>query len=128
MSMENFKAGVQYNDSKGTAAADEHDRFTLSDYLLSKALIQADETIVGVKMWSGEVHGDTQHEPVSVTVYTIQTDKYSEFNDALQSNSVVDVREVRFDIELAKFFGLFKRFEIAISRYDELSGRSLNIL
>ncbi|KPW34514.1 hypothetical protein ALP45_02740 [Pseudomonas coronafaciens pv. atropurpurea] len=39
MSMENFKAGVQYNDSKGTAAADEHDRFTLSDYLLSKALI-----------------------------------------------------------------------------------------
>lgn len=128
MSMENFKAGVQYNDSKGTAAADEHDRFTLSDYLLSKALIQADETIVGVKMWSGEVHGDTQHEPVNVTVYTVQTDKYSEFNDALQSNSVVDVREVRFDIELAKFFGLFKRFEIAISRYDELSGRSLNIL
>ncbi|NNB66981.1 hypothetical protein [Pseudomonas fluorescens] len=128
MSMDNFKAGVQYNDSKGTAAADEHDRFTLFDYMLSKALIQADETIVGVKIFSGEVHGDTQDEPVSITAYTVSAAKFSEFNEALQSNSTVDVREVRFDIELAKFFGLFKRFEIAISRYHELNGRSLNIL
>lgn len=128
MIMNNFKAGVKYNDSKGTAAADEHDRLNLSDYMLSKALIRTDETIVGMKMRSGEVRGDIQNEPVSVTAYIIQTDKISEFKDALQSNSAVDVREVRFDIDLAKFFGLFKRFEIAISCYEELNDRSLNIL
>lgn len=128
MRTEEFRAGVQYNDSKGTAAADDHDSLALSHYMQSQGLIQNGETIVGVKMFSGEVHGSVQNQPVSVTAYVIAAAGFEGAARALESDGPLDVREIRFDIDLAKFFGLFKRFEIAISRYDELGGRELNIL
>ncbi|WP_449125501.1 hypothetical protein [Pseudomonas viridiflava] len=127
MSTETFKACVQYGDNKGTAAADNHDKYTLESYLRDRGLKHEDEVVVGVKLWSGEVHGNLQNQPVSVTAYVVGAAGYDAVNAALEDEGPVLVREVRFYIGLDQFFGFYKRFEIAITRYNELNGREFKI-
>jgi hypothetical protein len=90
-------------------------------------LIKDGDTVVGVRLWSGEVHGKTQDKPVSVTAFVIDAAGFEEAARALDGNGPLDVREVRFELDLADFFGLFKRFEISISRFDQMTDRELNI-
>ncbi|EPM44229.1 hypothetical protein [Pseudomonas syringae] len=127
MRTELFRASVQYNDSKGTAAADDHDQHTIKDHMKAHGLIQDGDTVVGVRIWSGEVHGSTQNKPVSVMAYVIDAAGFEEAARVLDGNGALDVREVRFEMDLADFFGLFKRFEISISRFHQMTGRELNI-
>lgn len=127
MRTESFRANVQYNDLKGTAAADDHDQHTITDHLKENGLIQDGDTVVGVKFWSGEVHGRTQGRPVSVSVYVVNAVGFEQAARALDGEGAVDVREVRFEMDLAEFFGLFKRFEVAISRFGQVIDRDLNI-
>lgn len=127
MSMETFKASVQYGDYKGTAAADAHDSSTINDYMIKQGLMGKGDQIVGVKLWSGEVHGHIQNKPVDVTVYLINSPGFDEVRNAIDGTTPVLVREVRFEIGLEEFFGLFKRFEIAITRFDQLIGRELSV-
>lgn len=127
MSTDVFKASVQYGDYKGTTAADDHGDHTISDYMNAQGLKSGEERILGLKLWSGEVHGSVQNQPVGVTAYLIASESFEEVRDALASTDPVIVKEVRFEVSLEQFFGLFKRFEIAITRFDELNGRELLI-
>lgn len=128
MNIEAFKASVQYDDHKGTAAADDHDRDTLDDYLRAKGLIDEGDRIVGVRMWSGEVHANRQERPVSVTAYVQSAEGYVQAQQHLERTEPVPVKAVKAEMELAEFFGLYKRFEVAISRHSELSGRDIQLL
>ncbi|WP_122551098.1 hypothetical protein [Pseudomonas viridiflava] len=127
MSTDYFKANVQYDDYKGTAAADDSDNHTVDDYMVLHGLKSKDERIIGLKMWSGEVKGDLQNQPVGVTAYLVESPGFDEVRIALDGQNVVPVKEVRFEISLEQFFGLFKRFEIAITRYEDFIGRELLI-
>ncbi|MNC50288.1 hypothetical protein D3C75_995210 [compost metagenome] len=120
MRQEKFRAGVQYDDFKGTAAADRHDRNDFSTYLKQKGLIHDEEFLVGVEMWSGEVHGPVQDKPVSVTA--LITDLKGDIDEAAQSDRL-QVRRVEVEISLGEFFGLFKRFHLSISSHGILDGR-----
>lgn len=115
MAQEKFYASVQYGDMKGTASADRHDHYTMEKYLEEKGLIQPDEMLVGVSMWSGEVHERTQDKTVFVTAILTKAEGYENVKAAVDSGNPLQVRRVRFDMHLNEFFGLFKRFEICIS-------------
>lgn len=115
MGQEKFYASVQYDDLKGTAAADRHDHYTMEKYLEEKGLIQADEMLVGISMWSGEVHKRTQDETVFVSASVTKAAGYENMKATVDSGSPLQVRRIRFDMHLNEFFGLFKRFEICIS-------------
>lgn len=115
MTQENFCANVQYGDMKGTASADRNDRYTMEKYLEEKGLIQQGETLVGVSMWSGEVHERTQDKTVAVTALLTKAEGYENIKEAVDSGNPLHVRLVRFDMHLNEFFGLFKRFNICIS-------------
>jgi hypothetical protein len=71
--------------------------------------------LVGVSMWSGEVHERTQNETVYVTAILTKAEGYENVKAAVDSGNPLQVRRVRFDMHLNEFFGLFKRFEICIS-------------
>ncbi len=62
-----------------------------------------------------------------MTVYLINSPGFDEVRNAIDGTTPVLVREVRFEIGLEEFFGLFKRFEIAITRFDQLIGRELSV-
>ncbi|PAA11344.1 hypothetical protein [Pseudomonas fragi] len=124
MGHETFRADVQYNDLKGTAAADRHDNRDFSKYLEEKGLIRDNETLIGIELWSGEVHGTLQNQPVYVTALVSTGGRYDTIHEEVISGQPVQVRKIDLEMPLNEFFGLFKRFAISISNFD-LTGREI---
>ena len=121
--MEVFKASVQYNDLKGSAAADRADMTDAAKWLKDNGHI-TDEYVVGISMWAGENHG-THRDPVSVKFLVSSLNGYDNVPEMLQSSGEpIKVREIRLDMNVADFFALFKRFEITLSNGGLIEGRT----
>ncbi|BFR49497.1 hypothetical protein RVX_R25580 [Nitratidesulfovibrio sp. HK-II] len=127
MRTEKFQASVQYGDYKGTACADGHDRHTLQGYIKEKGLVQEGELIVGISMFSGEVHGRVQDGNVSVSVLVADVKGFDAFQDSISSGEDVDIREICLDMRLEEFFGFFKRFKICVSSHGVIDGVEIRI-
>lgn len=128
MGIENFRASVQYDDWKGTVAADDHDNRGLNMYLEENGLINDGEFLIGFTMWSGAVHSATQEKDVTVRVLLTPTGNGKEKLDSIiKSDNPLKVREVEFHLALNKFFGLFKRFEIALSSRGLITDKEIDI-
>lgn len=120
---ETFRAGTQYGDWKGTAAADNHDRRDLRIYLEEKGLLKENERIVGITMFSGEVHTATQDEEVYVTVLVSEGQDITSISERVMAGEILQVRKISFQMYLNEFFCLFKRFELCISNHGMIDGR-----
>lgn len=51
MQNEHFKASTQYNDYKGTVAADRADQDSFSDFLRAKGILKDDEIVKGISFF-----------------------------------------------------------------------------
>lgn len=121
--MEIFKASVQYNDLKGSAAADRADMADAGKWLKDKGHID-DEYVVGISMWAGENHG-THKDPVRVKFLVSSLNGYDNIPEMLQaSKEPLQLREIRVDMNIADFLGLFKRFEITLSNGGLIEGKT----
>ncbi len=125
MTQEVFKAGVQYGDMKGTAAADEHDQQKLRDFLVAKGLWKDGDFLIGVEMYSGEVHTQTQENPISVTLLLATGEGYENIQAAIDSGNPLHVRRIKIEMKLSEFFGFFKRFNITVSRHGLIDGKEI---
>ena len=121
-----FKASVQYGDWHGTAAADESDDDKKFDELFT-ATGQVDpktEIMVGYSFYSGEGF-------VSLTGYVhrkpADSNKgwFPSLNQQFQQDpNAIDLKPVRVDLTLEKFFSHFKRFDVTMMRQGiEMTGR-----
>jgi hypothetical protein len=118
-----FRAGVQYGDFEGTAAADRADKNDLSDYLRSNGLMQAGETLIAVELWIGENHGGKVAQPSIQAIVVNAPDYDSAVRDVLNQDPV-PVRKINLPISLDEFLGLFKRFAVTLTiRGGELGGK-----
>lgn len=118
----NFKASVQYDDFKGTAAADRADKGDASDWLEKKGLIQEGEFLLGITLFAGENHGFHQ-DPLFVEFLLATPGDHDSIEATIETGAPVVVRRVRVDMGLVEFFGLFKRFSVYISSHGMLDGR-----
>lgn len=111
-----FRASVQYNDWKGTSAADDADKNDASDWLKVNGHIEDGEFLLGIKMFAGENHG--RHEdPVYVEFLIATPGDYDNVKSMIEASAgPIEVRSVRVDMALTTFFGLFKRFDVTLSR------------
>ncbi|MBP6897040.1 MAG: hypothetical protein KBC94_21700 [Pseudacidovorax sp.] len=117
-----FKASVQYDDWKGTSAADSADKGDAKDWLKSKGLIKDDEFLLGITLSAGESHG-THRDPVHVEFLLATPSDHDNVQEKINSaNGPVDVRCVKLEMALLEFFGLFKRFSIYLSAHGMLDG------
>src|SRR3546814_15769136 len=73
--MDTFNAGVQYNDFKGTVAADISDNVALADYLVSLGQAESDERVVGFRIASGENRA-TPVTDVSLVAYLLRSAEF----------------------------------------------------
>jgi hypothetical protein len=105
--MDTFNAGVQYNDFKGTSAADISDNVALADYLVSQGKALAGDRVVGFRIASGENRG-TPVEEVSLVAYLLNSDK---FEPAPTSVRAVEVR-----VSPGEALAFFKRFDLVAMR------------
>lgn len=121
--METFKASVQYNDLKGSAAADRADMTDAAKWLKDNGHI-TDEFVVGISMWAGENHG-THKDPVSVKFLVSGLNGYENIPEMLQaSGEPMQVKEISVDMNIADFFALFKRLEITLSNGGLIEGKT----
>ena len=101
--MSDFVASVQYNDLKGTVAADRSDTESMAQYLVGEGLAAEGERVIGYRISFNENHGN-EYEP-GVLVY-------------LQKGSFDDpdkvVRAVDIGMTGPKFFSFFKRFSLVL--------------
>lgn len=118
-----FKAGVQYGDFEGTAAADRADQNDLGDYLRSNGLMQKGEFLVAVELWVGENHGGKLAQPTISALVVDAPDYDGAVRDVL-NQSPVPVRKIDLPMSLDQFLGLFKRFAVTLTiRGGELGGK-----
>lgn len=120
--MSTFKASVQYNDLKGSVAADDADQTDARKYLEEKGLINDGEFIVGISMWAGENHGK-HDDPVSVRFLVSDLKGYADLPHMLDTEGEgVGLREIQQDMNLLDFFALFKRLELTLSSGGRIEG------
>lgn len=101
--MDTFKAGVQYNDFKGTVAADISDNVALSDYLVSLGKAESDERVVAFRIVSSENQG-TPVADVSLLAYLLRS---TDFEPTPAEVRAVDVR-----VTPNQALSFFKRFDL----------------
>lgn len=104
MERENFKASAQYNDWKGTAAADDADQDDFSDYLRNIGKLAGHEIVVGISFYSAP--------------------NFAHVN-AFISDGGEGLRRITVPIGVAEFFEKFKRFSIYISRDGRFDGEEI---
>ena len=125
--MEEFRAGVQYNDYVGTVAADRHDNNDLLSYLRQRDLIPEGEVLVGVQVSSGAVHGPSLEWPFSVKAILAKGANYDSVQAEADKVDALVVREVDLNMSLQELFGLFKRFEICMSLHGIIDGKTVRV-
>jgi hypothetical protein len=109
MEMNTFVAGVQYDDFKGTVAADISDNVGLADYLRSIGKANQGDRVVAFRIAASENRG-TDVTDVSLVAYLLQSHKFEEAPKA--------VRAVEVSMTPGKALSFFKRFDLVATRRD----------
>jgi hypothetical protein len=126
MPTDTFRAGVQYGDWTGTAAADNADKNDLSDLLAAKKVFdRKKEFLLGASLWIGENHGGKVQPPHIAAIITPLDNTYDDLLPKLKAvNGPIPVRRIDVEISLDEFIGLFKRFAVVLTTHGlGLEGR-----
>lgn len=124
--MESFVANVQYDDWKGTAAADNADDKTIRDLLKSMgAYDPGKELILAVRLWIGENHGGKAEAP-HIRALIVDMADYETVEQWLRSEAdPLPIKSVDVEITTDQFIGLFKRFSVVLTNGGlNLAGRT----
>ncbi|MDN3647103.1 hypothetical protein QWY75_12900 [Pontixanthobacter aestiaquae] len=98
-----FTASTQYNDFKGTVAADRSDGELISDYLNSKGLSGENERVVGWRLIFSENSGQEISHP-GLVVYLAPAEE-----------NPSRIRAVELQLSNAEWFKYFKRFDLVMT-------------
>lgn len=110
-----FKASVQYNDLKGSVAADRSDMGGASKWLTQNGHINEEEYVIGISMYTGENHG-VHKDPIFVEFLVSGLKGYENLPEMIQnSGEPIQVRKIQVEMNLTDFFAFFKRFEVTLS-------------
>ncbi|WP_230350687.1 hypothetical protein [Lelliottia sp. WAP21] len=104
MEKEHFKAHVQYDDWKGSVAADSADQEDFSDFLRDKGVLKEGEIVKGISFYSAERFFDVE---------------------AFVSDDEHGLRREKVKMTIEEFFKTFKRFSVKISRNGELDDQEI---
>ncbi|WP_424987989.1 hypothetical protein [Microbulbifer sp. S227A] len=112
--MTEFIAGVQYDDYRGTVAADKSDTEGFRQHLLDKGLATEEEYVAGYRVTMGENHGD-EITIIGVVVYLHRGDELKRF------------RAIEIEMKIAVFLKFFKRFSMVLMKSSlDFSGVQVN--
>ena len=120
--MGKFTASVQYNDLKGTAAADRADVGSASKWLKDNGYINDGEYVIGISIFVGENHG-VHSDPISVEFLISELRGYENIPEMIKATGEpIEVRQIVVDMNLTDFFALFKRFSVTLSIAGMIEG------
>ncbi|MGA8882310.1 MAG: hypothetical protein WB445_01605 [Acinetobacter sp.] len=120
-----FKAGVQYDDYKGSVAADDADTSTLKSALRKEFNLKDSEVIIGISAYASYFGRTTDIENINIKIYVSQDEN---LNHKLQNNEKIKAKKFEKDLSINSFFKLFKRFELTLSSKGELEEANIEIV
>jgi hypothetical protein len=127
MSLTRFKAGTQYGDWKGTAAADEFGDATDDFDELFEATGKIDpenDMMIAFEMYAGEGHfylAGLFHPKSTSNKLGYEPSLNDDFKN---DPKPIRVRRVEVNLTLEQFFKYFKRFNVVLNRGSiDISGR-----
>ncbi|HXW54210.1 MAG TPA: hypothetical protein VEJ67_00585 [Candidatus Cybelea sp.] len=125
--MEFFKASVQYGDWEGTAAADNGDEKSVEQYLMDKGLMQEGEYLIAISLGVGEnLDGEIGGVFIHAFIYAGDAQLENVASAIKSARGPIPVRDIRLELPLEKFIGMFKRFSVVLTaRGLGLEGREL---
>ncbi|MNP28563.1 hypothetical protein D3C76_1215330 [compost metagenome] len=104
MEKEHFKAAVQYDDWKGSVAADSADQEDFSDLLRDKGILKEGELVKAISFYSGQRF-------LNIEAF-VTDDEYG-------------LKRERIEMTYEEFFKTFKRFSMKISRHGEFDDQEI---
>lgn len=120
MATDKFKASVQYNDLKGSSAADRADINHAQKWLTDEGHCEEGEYLVGLKAYIGEyLEEDT---PVLVD-FLIDTSGQNINIMSGAEDDPINLKKIHLEFSVLDFFRLFKRFEITLSTDEDLENK-----
>jgi hypothetical protein len=122
--MPDFKAHVQYDDWKGSAAADDADFEALGGYLRNAGLLSDSEFLVGFKAYIGspDINGDPYF---SAAAFIVSAGNHEGSLQNILAKDPVEVFQRDVELGVLEFFNLFKRFNLVLThRGFDLHGRN----
>jgi len=118
MAEDTYRASVQYNDWKGTAAADDADKNSLSDLLTERGLMDPDEFLLSAHLWVGENHGGKLGS-IFVKATLAQLANAGAVESWINATrGPLPVKRVELELSLEEFVTLFKRFAVVLTWGD----------
>ncbi|MBT3066916.1 hypothetical protein [Rhodoferax sp. U11-2br] len=123
MPTDRFCASTQYNDLKGSVAADRADIESMECWLRDRALLVDGERILGMSLDYGELpaSGETSVHAVFL-VAPIDTNLNLRIPGEEDPPTIV-VRQIERNLSLRDFFRFFKRLNMTLSDTGEFEGR-----
>ena len=127
--MEHFRAGVQYGDWEGTAAADDADTDSLEQYLRERDLTKPDEFLIATSLFVGDSRGE-EFGFLYIRALLFEAINYEDVRKKLAASSgAILVREVEIKLTMAQFVALFKRFDVMFTWHGlGLEGREFKVV
>ncbi|WP_419902151.1 hypothetical protein [Kiloniella sp.] len=112
-----FKAGVQYGDWEGTAAADNADNQDLADYLENIGRYDpTTEFLISASLYVGENNGG-QLGGTYIVAYVLDAVGAQAAQQVIANTpDPLPVRCIRIEISLEEFVALFKRFSVMLTK------------
>jgi hypothetical protein len=106
-------------------AADDADPVSLRKYMDDKGLIRAGEFLVATSIRVAENHGGRLGVVHVKAFLYAGHDRFDTVKDALDAHTgPIPVRQVDLELKLQEFVGLFKRFNVMLTRKGlDLDGR-----
>lgn len=126
--MQTFSASAQYDDLKGSVAADEADLVGVSKWLKDNGYI-TDEVVVGVSLYVGESAGKwegqnfKQYRESFVSVKFLVAPPGTD--TSIEPVAVSQLNDI--DMSIVDFFALFKRFSITLSSNGHMEGKAYSV-
>ncbi|OHV63844.1 hypothetical protein LCM4577_11080 [Mesorhizobium sp. LCM 4577] len=118
-----FAAGVQYNDWKGTSAADDSDDLGVQSFFRNRG-VPDHAYVVAVRAYYLSV------DPGNLTVRAVYADGegFDSVNAQIESDDALQFKELDIELTFAEFFSMFKRLSIVLPREGlGLDGREYSI-
>jgi hypothetical protein len=110
-----LKANVQYNDWEGTVAADDADQRSFFTLLKEKNAMKEDEYPVSINLYIAENHAGKVEQP-SISVLLMKSKNADDAKAQIGNGGKLKLRRVDIEISLNEYVGLFKRFDIVLTR------------
>ncbi|MGD0110183.1 MAG: hypothetical protein ABSC06_40150 [Rhodopila sp.] len=110
-----LKASVQYNDWRGTCAADDADNRALRSFLQEKGLSKGTDFLVGIDLWIGENHHGRVQEPTVTALVIEGLEDHADVSEFIKQKNPIPMKRIDIEITLNEFMGLFKRFKVVLS-------------